>query len=226
MAQQPDEAMRQNLKEYNLLATFPDVASARRAAGALRLRGIGDESFTVADVDAVPAVDEARMRDELEGMAAGPGLVATHSMTTGAIRGAVAGLVVGAVIGAIVGIAVFGHGSGSHLVGELATVIGFAVGLSVAGAVAGGFSRPRYHPDPGDVAEPFDGAPDYAERDREVVLGVHVDDPTVFALSEEVLEGAAPLQLDRISRHGDVIGTERLGLDAPPVQPGSGRVRE
>jgi hypothetical protein len=212
------------LKEYNLVATYADPTTAERAAGALRLRGLGDEAFSVASAASTPAVSEARMRDEMEGLAAGPGVIATKSMSAGAAAGAVVGLVVGAILGLVIGLVVFGGGSGSH-VGEWATVIGFAVGLGVAGAVAGGFSKPRYRPETGDVPEDFEGAPRNAPPSpaTEIVLEVSVDDPAEFALSEEVLEQSSPVRLDRLSRAGEVIGTEELGLDAPPVQPGSGR---
>lgn len=216
------------LGEFNLVATFTDIASAKRAAGQLRLRGLGEESITVAPASQTPEVDEARMRDELEGVVAGPGLVATKSMTVGAAVGSVIGLFAGAVLGWIVGVAAFHHGTGSHAVGLWASVIVVAVALGVAGAVAGGFLKPRYRPEVGDSPQDFEGTPEHAlptreARDAQMVVAVRVDDPQDFALSEEVLEQASPVRLDRLGRRGEVIGTEEVGRDSPPVQPGSAR---
>ncbi|HLI55854.1 MAG TPA: hypothetical protein VKY26_02355 [Actinomycetota bacterium] len=215
--------------DYNLTATFPDVATAKQAAGALRLRGLAGEAIALGDAADVPAVDEARMRDELEGSAG----IATRSMLSGAFAGGVIGLVIGAVVGFLVGLAIFGSG-----VGEPATVVGLAVGLSVAGAVIGGFAKPRVDPAATDVPASRGGAASerVAKRDvtslstvvpppspQGVVLQVHVTDPELFAEAEDVLVHAGPLRVDRFTESGQVVGTEELGLDAPPVQPGSGR---
>ena len=43
--------------DYNLTATFADLASARQAAGALRLRGVAGEAIALDDAAARPEVD-------------------------------------------------------------------------------------------------------------------------------------------------------------------------
>jgi hypothetical protein len=207
--------------DYNLVATFPDAAAARRAAGALLRRGVGEESMSLRDAGDAPGVDEARMRDELEGSLGG---VATKSMTIGALVGGILGGVAGVILGFIVGVLAFG--SGATNVGMWTTVIVLAVAFSTAGAVAGGFVKPRSEPDAVDVPGSPGGAA--AERqaapsDHFVALEIHVEDPRSFAEAEEALQEAGPLRVDRFTDSGRVVGTEGLGLNAPPVQPGSGR---
>jgi hypothetical protein len=206
--------------DYNLVATFPDAAAARRAAGALRRRGVSENSMSVRDAGDTPGVDEARMRDELEGTVG----VVTKSMTTGALVGGILGGVAGVILGFIIGVLAFG--SGATNVGMWTTVIVLAVAFSTAGAVAGGFLKPRR--DPEDIDVP--GSPGGAAAERQaapsapsVVLEIHVQDPQSFAEAEEALQESGPLRVDRFTDSGRVVGTEALGLNAPPVQPGSGR---
>lgn len=210
------------LREYNLLATFADIRAARRAAGALRLRGLADDAYSIEELDERPGVDEARMRDELEGSVAAPGIgLMTGPMSSGAITGGITGVVVGGIIGLVVGALLFlGSGHSGSAVGVGATVIICAVALGVAGAVVGGFIGPRNRAS----KVPSQWAPESDEPRSEVVLAIHVDDQEALNTSEEVLKEAEPIRLDRISRAGDVLGTQSLGLNEPPVQPGSGRV--
>ncbi len=97
----------------------------------------------------------------------------------------------------------------------------------------GGFVKPRYKTDTGDVAagdtgpagSPGElGKPEQSEG--HVVVGVHVDDERVISESESVLSAANPLRLDLVDSRGAVLNTEEIGLGELPVQPGSGRVRE
>lgn len=202
--------------QYNLLATFRDRGVADRVAGTLRVRGVAPGSVSV-DAGGDPEVDEARMRDELEGVVGGPGLVATRSMARGAAAGALLGVIVGAVLGLIVGVLVFAGPASGHNVGLWATVVAFAAGLGTAGAVAGGFIRPRVRPDAAEVQGWWTRTP---ER---VVVGVHVNDQASLEVAMDVLSSADPLRLDRIGPQGEVLTTAQLGLDEVPVEPGSGR---
>lgn len=213
-----------SLREYNLLATFSDIGAADRAAGALRLRGLSEDAYSIEALEDRPGVDEARMRDELEGVAAGGPLVATGPMASGAMTGGLTGLVVGAVVGLVVGALLFlGNRHSGSPVGLGATVMIAAVALGVAGAMVGGFLGPRRRPAASASRGGAQPEPD-SERAAAVVLAVHVDDRESLSASEEVLKEAEPLRLDRLSRSGEVLGTQSLGLDAPPVEPGSGRV--
>ncbi len=84
---------------------------------------------------------EARkdMAEELEGFAAGPGVVASKSQTQGSIGGLVGFGIVGALLGLIVAL-IFFDGSGQAI---LITVVCFAAAGATFGGVAGGFVAPR-----------------------------------------------------------------------------------
>jgi hypothetical protein len=73
-----------------------------------------------------------------DAMVAGPGYVATRSQTKGAGAGILLGAVAGAFIGLIAG-AIIG---GIAIV--IICVIAFAIGGATAGAVIGGFVRPKH----------------------------------------------------------------------------------
>jgi hypothetical protein len=222
------------MRRYNLLATFPDRSAAEEAVRALKRRGLAEGAISVASRVGDRDVAEAEMRDELEGLAAGPGVIASKTMTRGSLAGAIIGAVVGAVIGFLVGAAVFGSQSGpSRTIGVVAAVVALGAGLATAGAVMGGFVKPRYRPDAGDVAAGHTGPsgspgePGKSEQSEgQVVVGVHLDDERVISESESVLSAANPLRLDLVDGSGAVLNTEEIGLGELPVQPGSGRVRE
>jgi hypothetical protein len=213
-------------RRYNLLATFPDRPSAEQASEALKRRGLGDGAISLNTRREVPAVEEAEMRDEVDELWGGPGVVATHSETKGALVGGVVGGILGAVVGLVVGLIVFGARA-SQIGGIVISVVVFIVALSTAGAVAGGFVKPRVRPEEGDDPEDRAATPDRGMRvwgtADEVVVGVHVDDRSELAVAEEVLEAARPVRLDLVGREGQILDTEETGLGSIPVQPGSGR---
>jgi len=130
------------MRRYNLLATFSDRRAAEEAVGALKRRRAGGGSHLGGVQRGRREVAEAEMRDELEGLVAGPGVIASKTMTRGSLAGGIIGVVVGAVLGFLVGAAVFGSQSGpSRTIGIVAAVVAFAAGLSTAGAVMGGFFK-------------------------------------------------------------------------------------
>ena len=81
---------------------------------------------------------QQELRDEAEGMAAGPGVVASKSQTSGAIGGVILGGVLGAIVGLMVGL-IFFEGA----VGIVISVIAFALAGAIGFGVSGGFVRPR-----------------------------------------------------------------------------------
>ena len=91
--------------------------------------------------------DQAEQREELAGVVAGPGVVASKSQARGSVAWASAGAIIGAVIGLIAGLI---SSSGSS--GIAIFVIAFAVAGLVAGGVSGGIARPRQKLD-GDEAD-------------------------------------------------------------------------
>jgi hypothetical protein len=222
------------MRRYNLLATFPDRRAAEEAVGALKHRGLQESAISVGSRDDDRDVANAEMRDELEGLVAGPGVIASKTMSRGSLVGGIIGAVVGAVIGFLVGAAIFGSQSGSsRTIGIAAAVVAFAAGLATAGGVMGGFFKPRYKSDSGDIA-PGDTGPAGApgepgkpeQSGGQVVVGVHADDERLISESETVLSAANPLRLDLVDSRGQVLNTEEIGLGELPVEPGSGRVRK
>jgi hypothetical protein len=213
-------------RRYNLLATFPDRSGADQAIEALKGRGLGEDALSLNTRGEVPSVEEAEMRDEVDDLWSGPGVVATQSETKGAVLGGVVGGVVGAIIGLVVGLIVFGPRA-SQVGGIVISIVVFVVGLATAGAVAGGFVKPRVRPEQGDDPEDRGATPDQGMRvwgtANEIVVGVHVDDRSKLAVAEEVLEAARPIRLDLVGSEGEVLDTEETGLGTLPVQPGSGR---
>ena len=79
------------------------------------------------------------MADELEGVVAAPGVVASKSQTQGGLGGMLGLGFVGLLVGALLGLLVFG-GSTSAVV--ISAVV-FAVAGGTAGMMIGGFMAPR-----------------------------------------------------------------------------------
>jgi hypothetical protein len=84
---------------------------------------------------------DRRPMEQGDAVVAGPGLVATKSQTKGAgfglLLGTIAGALIGLLAGALIGLIV---NSGAVLV----FVIAFAIGGATAGAVIGGFVKPKH----------------------------------------------------------------------------------
>src|SRR5438270_12919810 len=121
---------REQLSQYNVVATFPDMAAARKAFDALEAAGVdGDDmSLLGRTADAAAAATATRDRD-----AHLVGDVSEKAVKGGAI-GSVAGAIAGTVAFAIPGI---GPGIG---VGIWAATLGGAVAGGAVGGVAGGVS--------------------------------------------------------------------------------------
>jgi outer membrane lipoprotein SlyB len=79
------------------------------------------------------------MADELEGVVAAPGVVASKSQTQGGLGGMLGLGFVGLVVGALLGLLVFG-GSGRAVA---ISAVAFAVAGGTAGMLIGGFTAPR-----------------------------------------------------------------------------------
>jgi hypothetical protein len=81
---------------------------------------------------------ESKMAEEAEGLAGGPGIVATKSQAKGSLIGVLLGGLVGAVLGLGVGLIFF-----SGTIGIVICVVAFAAAGLTAGGMAGGFVKPR-----------------------------------------------------------------------------------
>lgn len=79
------------------------------------------------------------MADELEGVVAAPGVVASKSQTQGGLGGMLGLGFVGLVVGALLGLIAFGGSTRAIVISAVA----FAFAGGTAGAIIGGFMAPR-----------------------------------------------------------------------------------
>ena len=79
------------------------------------------------------------MADELEGVVAAPGVVASKSQTQGGLGGMLGLGLAGLVVGALLGLVVFGGSARSVVISAVA----FAFAGGTAGVLIGGFVAPR-----------------------------------------------------------------------------------
>lgn len=79
------------------------------------------------------------MADELEGVVAAPGVVASKSQTQGGLGGMLGLGFVGLVVGALLGLIVFGGSAQAVIISAVA----FAFAGGTAGVLIGGFVAPR-----------------------------------------------------------------------------------
>jgi uncharacterized protein (DUF697 family) len=79
---------------------------------------------------------EKKMNEEVEGVAGGPGLIATRTQARSGGIGAIVGAVIGALIGLLVGLLLFDGGRAVVI-----SVVALAVGGAVFGGVAAGITR-------------------------------------------------------------------------------------
>ena len=167
-----------------LLATYPSERAARKAVRALEDAGIPSSEIRV---DA-PADDRDELRVEQHEEASTPvfgsGLVASGATKKAAFGGTLVGIPVGAILGLILGVIAFP----THLLGIIASVIGFGV----AGWVALGlFSIYRAAEQEQEATE--------KELSEQVVVGVVPRNDDELARAEMVLQSTDPHRLDRAS---------------------------
>ena len=191
-----------DLRKHNILATFSSESAATDARAALVEAGIDGADVTLQPKDESRAVATAEMRDELEGMAVGPGVVASKSMTRGSLGGIVVGGAVGAIIGLVVGLVWANAGGGETTLKVAIAVLTVGLGGAVFAGVAGGFAKARHDPSPTDPG----GSPDDRARGATVV-GVHLDDDGLATVAMRTLEPLGPDRLDRFNQAGQVVST-------------------
>src|SRR3954451_19326497 len=168
---------REQLSQYNVVATFPDMAAARKAFDALEAAGVdGDDmSLLGRTADAAGAGTDTRERD-----AHLVGDVSEKAVKGGAI-GSVAGAIAGTVAFVIPGV---GPGIG---VGIWAATLGGAVAGGAVGGVAGGVSAVDYSEDweltYDDVAQ------------GNVLVATHADESAEADTQESILRDHKPLKV-------------------------------
>jgi len=179
---------REQLSPINVVATYPDMETARRALTALERAGVdGDDiSLLGREADVVAAEEDTRNRDaHLTGDIA-------KKVGEGGALGTVAGAVAGAVAFVIPGI---GPGIGA---GIWVATLGGAVAGGAVGGVAGGISA---------IPQTEDWELTYDEvRDGKVLVATHAEGEDEAGRQAKVLEAHKPEKLERFDQRGKRIG--------------------
>jgi outer membrane lipoprotein SlyB len=179
---------REQLSRYNVVATFPDMGTARKAFNALEAAGVdGDDmSLLGRHADEVAAETDTADRD-----AHLVGDVSEHVVKGGAI-GSVAGAIAGGVAFMIPGI---GTGIG---VGIWAATLGGAVAGGAVGGVVGGVAS---------IDQSDDWELTYDEvAEGKVLVATHADAEADAEKQESVLRQSHPLKVERFDEKGRRLG--------------------
>jgi outer membrane lipoprotein SlyB len=175
---------REQLSKFNVVATYSDMESARKAFGALEAAGIDGDDMSLLGRHADAAAAETDTKDRDAHLV---GDVGEHVVKGGAI-GSVAGAIAGGVAFLIPGV---GPGIG---VGIWAATLGGAVAGGAIGGVAGGVASVDYSEDweltYDDVAE------------GKVLVATHADEEAEAEKQESVLRNNKPLKVERFDEHG------------------------
>jgi outer membrane lipoprotein SlyB len=179
---------REQLSRYNIVATFPDMETARKAFDALEKAGVdGDDiSLVGRHADAAAAQTDTRERD-----AHLVGDVGEHVVKGGAI-GSVAGAIAGGVAFMIPGV---GPAVG---VGIWAATLGGAVAGGAVGGVAGGVSAI-------DQGEDWELTYDEVASGK-VLVAAHAEASDEADKQESVLRSNNPDKIERFDEKGRRIG--------------------
>jgi outer membrane lipoprotein SlyB len=175
---------REQLSQFNVVATYPGMPAARKAFDALERAGVdGDDiSLLGPHADAAAAQLETKDRD-----AHLVGDVSEKVVKGGAI-GSVAGAIAGGVAFMIPGV---GPGIG---VGIWAATLGGAIAGGAVGGVAGGV---------GAVDQSEDWELTYDDvAEGKVLVATHADDEAKADEHESVLRENRPEKIERFDQHG------------------------
>lgn len=198
----------------HLTATFGDKGAADRAAQRLGEQGLSSGKLSVLPKGQDRSVAFAEMRDEMEGVAASPGIGAamTGSMAKGSIAGTLIFTLVGAALGLLAGWLWGGTPSKYAIAALSGAVAGATFGFTI-----GGFLKPRLRPDAKDKGE-FEDEPvtqplgPSGDSSSHFVLKVRTDDEAEYRSTLSTLEAMSPLRLDEFNPEGEVVSTS----DTPP----------
>lgn len=193
----------------NIAATFSDEQTAQQAAEDLKGRGVGPEKIRIVPKAEDRAVAYAEMRDEMEGVAASPGMGA--AMTGSMAKGSIAGTVVFTLVGLALGLLLGWAWGGSSAKLAIAALSGAFAGATF-GFTAGGFLKPRLRPDAKDKGE-FEDEPvanplgPSGASGEQYVLEVSSIGEDEYRAAYSALEGLNPVRLDRFNPAGEVVET-------------------
>ena len=189
---------REGFAEYNAVATFPDMHSARDAIMALHRAGVDEKNISLLGRAAEEAAAETDVRERDAGMSKDLTKAAGTGAATGAGVGAIAGLVGGALAFGIPGIGpVLGTGIWAAVIGGAG--LGAGVGGVASGVAAAGTDETW--------------AQTYQESVRagHVLVAVSANSYSDLEKAERVLDDAKPMKVEQVSDLGQVIEREHRG---------------
>lgn len=179
---------REQLSKYNVVATYPDMATARKAFDALEKAGVDGDDMSLVGPHADAAAAEQDTRDRDAHLVGDVG----EKVVKGGAIGSVAGAIAGGVAFAIPGV---GPAVG---VGIWAATLGGAIAGGAVGSVAGGVSAVDYSEDweltYDDVGE------------GKVLVATHADESAEADQQESVLREHKPLKVQRFNERGERVG--------------------
>ncbi|HEY8836541.1 MAG TPA: hypothetical protein VIO16_02455 [Dehalococcoidia bacterium] len=174
-----------DMRRFNLIGHFRDMASANRAVGDLKQRGFGEQDVTVLGTTASVVNSDT-------GVSKAEGKV-VRSIFNKSMAGMAAGVVVGAIVGiialaALLGVGAFDSGvsAGGFIV---AAIIGAIFGL-ILGALVGGIVGL----DPKQA-----GVATYSSvsAEGEALIGVHATDERQVSMASDALRAAGAVSLEK-----------------------------
>jgi hypothetical protein len=165
-------------KRHNVIATFPEEESARRALEALKAEGIDAKDMSYLSRRNEEAVSQMESRQEAVEVSEGVAKDVAAGGAAGTAAGGAAGFIAGAIAFGIPGI---GPAVGA---GIWAATLGGAAAGATAGGVIGG------------IKEMWEARYRDAVREGSVLVGVHADDPQEVERAARVLEKEEPARLD------------------------------
>lgn len=176
---------------HDVVATYPDIESARAAMTILERHGIGggDIDLHVAGADTGP-LTEASQRDA--------DMAATGQVGKRAVAGLAIGAAIGAVVGALIGVA-------ASVLFDVASVVALGVGGAFGGSAFGAYAGGFYGGATGLPVTDAWGESYAAENESEVGeprLSIHNDDQGRVDEVVQALRGTGPLSLRRADGDG------------------------
>ena len=200
---------------HSIAATFDGRGKAQKAADVLS-RNLKDASVEITSKRDDAHVQQAEMRDELEGMVASP--VLGSAMTKSQVQGGVAGIVmiggIATALGLLAGFILNGA-PGSEISAvrwfmTWALIPAFAGGT--LGLLAGGMLKQRYAPSDKDSAPDYEAGPEAGiDAPEETVVEIATNDENELERAFDILRDLHPDRLDQFDADGQVVATRDLG---------------
>jgi hypothetical protein len=175
---------REQLSRINVVATYPDMPSARRAFNALEAAGVDGDAMSLLGRHAEEVASETDTADRDAHLV---GDVA-HKTAKGGVIGGVAGAIAGTVAFAIPGV---GPAIG---VGIWAGTLGGAIAGGAVGGVTGGVAAM-------DQSEDWELTYDDV-ADGKVLVATHADDDAEATKQEQILRANEPMKVERFDDKG------------------------